>query len=283
MEPQIQVVMVTGMSGAGKTSAMAVFENMEYQCIDNYPVILLEQFGELLKSSNRYSKVAMALSLNDAVDAMRILSNLDWIKLTIVFLDCEDDTLVMRYKFTRRTHPLLICNRASSLTEAISFERKLAEPVSQMAHIVIDTTNLTKARFQARLERFFATGNSDSFRISFVSFGYKHGIPRDADLLFDVRFLPNPYYIESLRELTGNDKAVYNYVIEQPETQEFIQKMTDLFDYLFENFKREGKMHLVVGIGCTGGQHRSVSLTNYFADYYSKKYQVHRLHRDAVH
>lgn len=283
METQIQVVMVTGMSGAGKTSAMAVFENMEYQCIDNYPVMLLEQFGELLKTSNRYSKVAMALSLNDAVDAMRILANLDWIKLTIVFLDCEDDTLVMRYKFTRRTHPLLISNRASSLTEAISFERKLAEPVSQMAHIVIDTTNLTKARFQARLERFFATGTSDSFRISFVSFGYKHGIPRDADLLFDVRFLPNPYYIESLRDLTGNDKAVYDYVITQPETQEFIQKMTDLFDYLFENFKKEGKMHLVVGIGCTGGQHRSVSLTNYFADYYAKKYQVHRLHRDAVH
>lgn len=283
METKIQLVMVTGMSGAGKTSAMAVFENMEYQCIDNYPVMLLEQFGELLKTSNRYSKVAMALSLNDAINAIRILSNLDWINLSIVFLDCEDNVLLTRYKYTRRVHPLLISNRASSLSDAISFERKIAEPIKQMANIVVDTSRYNLAKFQERLERLFAKGSTDPFRISFVSFGYKHGIPRDADLLFDVRFLPNPYYIESLRELTGNDKAVYDYVISQAETQEFIRRMTDMFDYLFANFEKEGKMHLVVGIGCTGGQHRSVTLTNYFADYYSQRYQVHRLHRDAAH
>lgn len=283
MEEKIQVVMVTGMSGAGKTSAMAVFENMEFQCIDNYPVMLLEQFGELLKTSNRYSKVAMALSLNDAIQAIRILSNLDWIALSIVFLDCEDDVLVTRYKFTRRSHPLLISNRASSLLEAISFERKIAEPIKQMANIVVDTSRYNLAKFQDRLERLFAQGSTDPFRISFVSFGYKHGIPKDADLLFDVRFLPNPYYIESLRDLTGNDKEVYDYVMQQSETQDFIRRMTEMFDYFFSNFEKEGKMHLVVGIGCTGGQHRSVSLTNYFADYYSKKYQVHRLHRDAAH
>lgn len=283
METKIQVVMVTGMSGAGKTSAMAVFENMEYQCIDNYPVMLLEQFGELLKTSNRYSKVALALSLNDAINAIRILSNLDWIALTIVFLDCEDEILLTRYKFTRRVHPLLISNRASSLFDAISFERKIAEPVKQMANIVLDTSRYTIARFQDRLERLFAQGGRDSFRISFISFGYKHGIPRDADLLFDVRFLPNPYYEPSLRELTGNDQAVYDYVMEKPETQEFVRRMIEMLDYLFVNFEKEGKMHLVVGIGCTGGQHRSVTLTNYFADYYAERYQVHRLHRDAQH
>lgn len=283
MENKIQVVMVTGMSGAGKTSAMAVFENMEFQCIDNYPVMLLEQFGELLKTTNRYSKVAMGISLNDAINAIRILGNLDWISLSIVFLDCEDEVLLTRYKFTRRVHPLLISNRASSLTDAISFERKIAEPVKQMANIVVDTSHYNLAKFQDRLERLFAAGNKDSFRISFVSFGYKHGIPRDADLLIDVRFLPNPYYIEALRNCTGNDKEVYDYVMEKPETQEFVRRMTEMFDYLFVNFEKEGKMHLVVGIGCTGGQHRSVTLTNYFADYYADRYQVHRLHRDANH
>ena len=283
METKIQVVMVTGMSGAGKTSAMAVFENMEYQCIDNYPVLLLEQFGELLKTSHRYSKVAMGISLNDAINAIRILGNLDWLSLSIVFLDCEDQILLTRYKFTRRVHPLLISNRASSLSEAIAFERKIAEPVKQMANIVVDTSYYNLAKLQDHLERLFAKGGMDSFRISFVSFGFKHGIPRDVDLLFDVRFLPNPYYIESLRELTGNDRAVYDYVMEKAETQEFVRRMTEMFDYLFVNFEKEGKMHLVVGIGCTGGQHRSVTLTNYFADYYANRYQVHRLHRDAEH
>lgn len=283
MDEKIQVVIVTGMSGAGKTSAMAVFENMEFQCIDNYPVMLLEQFGELLKTSSRYSKVAMAVSLNDAINAIRIFSNLDWIDLAIVFLDAEDSVLLTRYKFTRRVHPLLIWNRASTLTEAIEFERKIAEPVKKMANIVIDTSHLNNPKLQETLERYFAIGQKAPFRISFVSFGYKHGIPKDADLLFDVRFLPNPYYVEELRSLTGNDKAVYDYVIEKPETQEFIARLTDLLDYLFENFEKEGKMHLVVGIGCTGGQHRSVSLTNYFADYYASRYQVHRLHRDAHH
>ena len=152
-----------------------------------------------------------------------------------------------------------------------------------MANIVIDTSHLNTPKLQETLERYFAIGQKAPFRISFVSFGYKHGIPRDADLLFDVRFLPNPYYVEALRSLTGNDKAVYDYVINKPETQEFISRLTDLLDYLFENFEKEGKMHLVVGIGCTGGQHRSVTLANYFADYYSSRYQVHRLHRDADH
>lgn len=123
----------------------------------------------------------------------------------------------------------------------------------------------------------------DPFRITFESFGYKHGVPKDADLLFDVRFLPNPFYIEELRHLTGNDQAVYDYVIDKEETKVFIEKMTVLFDYLLKEYEKEGKMHLIIGIGCTGGQHRSVSLTNYFADHYSKVYQVHRLHRDADH
>ncbi len=260
-----------------------MFENLAFRCIDNYPVALLTEFAELVQDDSKYQRVAMAVSLDDALKAIRLLSNLDWIHLTVVFLDCDDEVLVKRYKETRRSHPLLISNKASSLLEAIEFERRLAEPISRLANLSIDTTKLKGTRFQNLLEDYFSSGKVDPFRITFESFGYKHGVPKDVDLLFDVRFLPNPFYIEELRTLTGNDKAVYDYVIEKEETKIFIKKMTELFDYLLKEYEKEGKMHLIIGIGCTGGQHRSVTLTNYFADYYSKYYQVHRLHRDADH
>ncbi|MDE6952195.1 MAG: RNase adapter RapZ [Erysipelotrichales bacterium] len=280
---KIEVVFVTGMSGAGKTQAMATFENMEYQCMDNYPVALLKEFGDLLRTSNKYTKIAMAVPLRDAIFAIRVMSNLDWVDLTVVFLDADDKVLLSRYKQTRRTHPLMISNRASTLLEAIAIEREIADPISKLANIVIDTTLLKPTRLQDKLEIYFHKGNQDTFRISFVSFGYKHGIPKDADLLLDVRFLPNPFYIEELRNKTGNDKEVYDYVMGQPETKEFIQKTTQYYDYLLKKYEEEGKMQMVIGIGCTGGQHRSVTLTNYFADYYSRFYQVYRWHRDANH
>lgn len=280
---QVEVVIVTGMSGAGKTSAMACFENLAFRCIDNYPVPLLTEFAELVQDNSQYQRVAMAVSLEDALKAIRLLNNLDWINLTVVFLDCDDETLVKRYKQTRRSHPLLISNKAASLLEAIEFERRLAEPISRLANIYIDTTKLKGARFQDLLEDYFNKGKLDPFRITFVSFGYKHGVPKDADLLLDVRFLPNPFYIEELRQLTGNDQAVYDYVMEKEETKIFVEKTSEFLDYLLKEYEKEGKMHLVIGIGCTGGQHRSVTLTNYFADYYSQYYQVHRLHRDADH
>lgn len=280
---KIEVVVVTGMSGAGKTQAMAIFENMEYRCIDNYPVALLKEFGDLMRTSTKYAKVAMAVSLGDAILAVRVLSNMDWIDLTVIFLDCDDEVLLSRYKQTRRSHPLMIGNMASSLMEAIHFEREMADPVSKLANIIIDTTLLKPTKLQDKLEIYFHKGNQDTFRVSFVSFGYKHGVPRDADLLLDVRFLPNPFYIEELRNLTGNDKAVYDYVMEQAETKEFIEKTITYYDYLLKKYEEEGKMQMIIGIGCTGGQHRSVTLTNYFDDYYSKYYQVYKWHRDADH
>ena len=275
---KIEIVVVTGMSGAGKTQTMAIFEN---QCIDNYPVALLKEFGELLRTSSTYTKVAMAVSLSDAIFAIRILSNLDWIDLTVVFLDAENETLLSRYKQTRRSHPL--SNRSSSLLEAIDDERNMAEPISKLANIVIDTTLLKPAKLQDKLETYFHKGNQETFRISFVSFGYKHGVPRDADLLLDVRFLPNPFYIEELRNKTGNDKEVYDYVMQQPETIEFIEKTTVYYDYLLKKYEEEGKMQMIIGVGCTGGQHRSVTLANYLAEYYSQYYQVYKWHRDAHH
>lgn len=280
---KIEVVIVTGMSGAGKTQAMAVFENMEYQCIDNYPVALLGEFGELLRTSSKYSKVALAIPLGDAIFAVRVLSNLDWVDLTVVFLNAEDGILLSRYKQTRRSHPLMISNRVASLVEAIEVERELSEPISKLANIIIDTTLLKPIKLQEKLEIYFHKGTQEAFRVTFVSFGYKHGVPKDADLLLDVRFLPNPFYIEELRYKTGNDKEVYDYVMSHNETKEFIEKTTIYYEYLLRQYEQEGKMQMIIGIGCTGGQHRSVTLTNYFADYFSKYYQVYKWHRDAHH
>jgi len=277
------VVIVTGMSGAGKSSAMVAFENMAFQCIDNYPVLLLEEFGNLLRTSNSYSRVALAVSLNDAIKAIQTLQNMDWLNVLIVFLDAEDDILLTRYKFTRRTHPLLISNRASSLVEAIQFERKLAEPVRYYANYMIDTTYFKASKLQDELEKYFDLPSQEGLRISLISFGYKHGIPKDADLLFDVRFLPNPFYIDELQNKTGNDIQVYDYVLEQPETTSYIERLTTLLDFYFSEFDKIGKLHLVIGFGCTGGQHRSVSLVNYYSKYYQGKYQIHTLHRDAQH
>lgn len=166
---KIEVVIVTGMSGAGKTQAMAIFENMEYRCIDNYPVALLKEFGDLLRTSTKYSKVAMAVSLGDAILAVRVFSNMDWVDLTVIFLDCEDEVLLSRYKQTRRSHPLMIGNVASSLTEAIQFEREMADPISKLANIIIDTTLLKPIKLQDKLEIYFHKGNQDTFRVSFVS------------------------------------------------------------------------------------------------------------------
>ena len=177
----------------------------------------------------------------------------------------------------------MISNRSSSLLEAIDDERNMAEPISKLANIVIDTTLLKPAKLQDKLETYFHKGNQETFRISFVSFGYKHGVPRDADLLLDVRFLPNPFYIEELRNKTGNDKEVYDYVMQQPETIEFIEKTTVYYDYLLKKYEEEGKMQMIIGVGCTGGQHRSVTLANYLAEYYSQYYQVYKWHRDAHH
>ena len=285
----MKFVIVTGMSGAGKTTVLKFLEDMDFFCVDNLPPALITKFSQLcFEQDGSIDKVALGIDIRGGKLFKDLFKSLEDLKTEgydyeILFLDASDSTLIKRYKETRRTHPILISNKAATLVEAIGYERKLARPISKEANMVIDTTNLKGNKFQQLLENQFNHQSIDPFRISFVSFGYKHGIPKDADLLFDVRFLPNPFYIEELRNLTGNDKEVYDYVIDKPETQVFIQKMTDLLDYLLEEYDKEGKTHVVIGIGCTGGQHRSVSLTNYFADHYSQKYHVHRLHRDAVH
>ena len=173
--------------------------------------------------------------------------------------------------------------QASTLTEAIQLERRMFDKLKSQGDRIIDTTLLKAKGLQDVLESAFNEGDTQVFRVSFVSFGYKYGVPKDADLILDVRFLPNPFYVEELRHLTGNDKAVYDYVMEKPETKIFINKTIDYFTYLLKEYEKEGKMQVIIGIGCTGGQHRSVTLTNYFASYYSQFYQVYKWHRDADH
>lgn len=277
-----KIALVTGMSGAGKTTAMGIFENMGYQCIDNYPTDLLTEFLELIPQRTIYNKVAMAVSLNNALKAIKLMDNIDWVDVSVVFLDCDDETLIRRYKETRRAHPMSISGQASTLSEAIVFERNLANSIIPYCDLTIDTTKLSKLKFQNILEQSFDNGELNTFRITFMSFGYKHGVPKDVDLLLDVRFLPNPFYIPALRNLTGNDPEVYNFVMDKAETQEFIDKTVTYFDYLFSQYHNEGKMHVIVGIGCTGGQHRSVTLANYFYNHYKKVYPTYRLHRDAL-
>ena len=279
----IELIVVTGMSGAGKTQAMAIFENLGYHCLDNYPTALLKELGELLKETSQYTKVAMAIPLDEALESVRILSNMEWIDLTVVFLDCDDKTLLSRYKQTRRAHPLMINHKSNSIIDSIQSERLNAASIMKIANLVIDTTLLKPVKLQDKLEHYFHEGRQNTFRISFVSFGYKHGIPEDADLLLDVRFLPNPFYEPELRNLTGNDKAVYDYVMEKEETQEFVKRTITYYDYLIREYEKEGKMSLIVGVGCTGGQHRSVTLANYFGEYYGRYYQVNVWHRDADH
>ena len=242
----VEVVLVTGMSGAGKSTAMAIFENMGYYCIDNYPVALLEQFGDYLLDETLGGKIAMGIYLGDALQAIRELTNMDWINLTVVFLDCENMEILKRYKQTRRSHPMMIMNKANTLYDSIELERQEYEQIKTQADLIIDTTLLKRTALQDR-------------------------------------FLPNPFYIPELRNKTGNDKEVYDYVMEKPETQEFIKRTLSYYDYLLKEYEKEGKMQLIVGIGCTGGQHRSVTLTNFLADHYKKYYKVYKWHRDADH
>ena len=275
------------MSGAGKSTAIKMMEDIGFYCVDNLPIPLLEKFVELTTlQSAELQKVAVGIDIRSGQSFDELHGVLDHMKdngveYEILFLDAEDSVLVKRYKETRRNHPLAGGERVD---KGIEEERKRLAFLKERADYIIDTSQLLTRELKAELDKIFIQ-NQDykNLFITILSFGFKYGIPVDSDLVFDVRFLPNPFYVDELRNLTGNDKEVYDYVIDKPETQKFINKMTDLLDYLLDEYDKEGKTHVVIGIGCTGGQHRSVSLTNYFADHYSEKYHVHRLHRDAIH
>ncbi len=276
-----RVVIVTGMSGAGKTSAMGILEDIGYHAIDQYPPQLIKELIHLAVEENdpRFDFLALATSAIDFPIFIQRFRNID-ADVRVLFLDASDDELLRRYKFTRRTHPMLISNRAQTLEEAISVEREMFRDIKEKAYCALDTTHLKMSELKAKIDEMFALNSMPVFSVSFISFGYKNGIPMDADLLFDVRFLNNPFWVEELRPLSGDDKPVYDYVIEDLRTQEYLSYLVSFLDYSFKEYVKEGKNHFTVGIGCTGGQHRSVSLVNYLYNHYKDQYKSYKNHRD---
>lgn len=262
----MRFVVVTGMSGGGKSTALKMLEDSGFFCVDNLPVPLIEKFVELLAMpTNEITKVALGLDVRADQSFDDVKKTLDLLRkngcvFEILFMDAADQVLLKRYKESRRIHPLAGDAR---LEDGVRRERAILEDVKKQADYVIDSSKLLTRELKEELDRIFVHNEEyNSLIVTVMSFGFKHGIPADADLVFDVRFLPNPYYIEDLKYLTGMDKGVQDYVMSFPEAGLFLDKLTDMVQFLIPNYVREGKYQLVIGIGCTGGKHRSVTLSN---------------------
>ncbi len=279
-----KLVIITGMSGAGKTVAVQSFEDLGYFCVDNLPPTLLPKFLELMKESgNKMNKVALVMDLrgreffDSLFKALDDLAETSWMTPQIFFLDADDSALVRRYKETRRTHPLA----PSGLPlEGIQLERKLLEDLKGRAQLIYNTADMKPRELREKILTEFSSNKQPVFTVNVVSFGFKHGLPIDADLVFDVRFLPNPHYIEHMRPKTGLDEEVSKYVLKWNETNKFLEKVTELLSFMLPHYKREGKAQLVIAIGCTGGQHRSVALAEYISNHFSGDYDTKVTHRD---
>lgn len=262
----MRFVVVTGMSGGGKSTVLKMLEDLGFYCVDNLPLLLIEKFVELIITpGSEITKVALGLDVRADQpfnDVQKVLEKLkaDGYSFDILFMDASDKVLIKRYKETRRMHPLSPDGR---IEDGVDRERKILEDIRRKADYVIDTSNLLTRELKEELDRIFVQNEEyNSLMVTILSFGFKNGIPADADLVFDVRFLPNPFYIDELKHNTGNDKDVQDYVMSFSEALGFLEKLVDMLDFLIPNYIKEGKYQLVVGIGCTGGRHRSVTLAN---------------------
>ncbi len=262
-----KLVIITGMSGAGKTIAVQSLEDLGFFCVDNLPPVLIPKFAELIEQSNgKIGKVALVIDLRGREFFTALSESLTFIKqhstisCEILFLDATDDVLVQRYKESRRRHPLA---QDGMPLEGIHQERRMLEDLKGSASQVIDTSKLKPLQLKERIISRFTNMEQDSLSINVTSFGFKYGSPIDADLIFDVRFLPNPHYIDQLRPQTGQHPDVYDYVMKWPETQQFLTKLVDMLQFLIPLYRKEGKSQIVIGIGCTGGKHRSVAVAEY--------------------
>ena len=283
-----RLVVVTGMSGAGKTQVVRFMEDLGYFCVDNLPPALIPKFAELCsQSGGRVQRIALVVDIRggDFFDQlMQVLEELEGqgILYEVLFLEASDDTLIRRYKETRRRHPLAPEGRIS---EGISLERDRLEYVRGRATHIIDTSDLTTAQLKTRIIELFEEDRSKpKLSINMVSFGFKFGIPLDADMMFDVRFLPNPFYVESLRTKSGENPLVEEYIDKWPVTHQFLKRLQHLIDFLVPHYLKEGKSQLVIAVGCTGGLHRSVFVVRKIADSLRKQgYRVTIEHRDVKH
>ncbi|HJD15825.1 MAG TPA: RNase adapter RapZ [Candidatus Enterococcus stercoripullorum] len=284
MTDQLSLVIITGMSGAGKTVAIQSFEDMGYFCVDNMPPSLIPKFWELIRESGKVTKIALVVDLrsrsffDEIQNMLAEIENTQLIDTKILFLDASDVELVSRYKETRRVHPMAM---DGLVTEGIRKERAILEDLKVKASLVIDTTTLTPRQLREKINQEFRHNNESGFRVEMVSFGFKYGLPIDADIIMDVRFLPNPHYIPELRPLTGCDKPVYDYVMSFEQTEKFYQSFSQLLLQIMPGYIKEGKSSLTIAIGCTGGQHRSVALTNRVGECLKENgYTVNTTHRD---
>ncbi len=287
MGMNMRFVVVTGMSGGGKSTALKMLEDAGFYCVDNLPVSLVEKFAELISMpGSEVGKVALGLDVRSDQsfeDATRVLEKLKstGYQLEILFMDADENVLIKRYKETRRIHPLAMEGRVE---DGVRAERKVLENIRRHADYVIDTSLLLTRELKEEIDRIFVENSEyNSLMVTVLSFGFKHGIPSDADLVMDVRFLPNPFYIEELKYKTGNDREVQEYVMGFEEAEAFMAKLTDMLHFLIPNYVKEGKYRLVIAIGCTGGKHRSVTLAN---ELYRRmkdkgKYGMKLYHRDV--
>ncbi|MCI9080872.1 MAG: RNase adapter RapZ [Lachnospiraceae bacterium] len=282
----MKFIILTGMSGAGKSTALKMMEDMGYFCVDNLPIALIEKFAQLAdQQDTELQKVAVGVDIRSGQSLQELQNVLDGLEqkgksFDILYLDSADQVLVKRYKETRRTHPLAGNERVD---RGIREERRRLEFLKKQADYIVDTSNMLTRELKAELEKIFIQ-NQDykNLFITIVSFGFKYGIPTDSDLVFDVRFLPNPYYVEGLRAKTGNDKEIQEYVMQFGEAGKFLDKLEDMVKFLIPNYITEGKTQLVIAIGCTGGKHRSVTLANglYERMRHQREYGLKIEHRD---
>lgn len=276
-----KLVLISGISGAGKSTASNILEDMGFTCIDQYPAELLPDLIELIKTNNsiKYDKVALTIGLSDLDKFYHLLENSDY-ESTLILLDANKDTIINRYKFTRRVHPLVVSNTASTLEEAVEIEKGILNKFKKRNVHIVDTSNLTAKQHKAKLDRILKYNDYNNLAITFESFGFKNGVPDDADVVFDVRMLENPFYVAKLKNKTGNDKAVRDYVLNSKLTQRYIKKVVAYLDFMLKAYDNEEKRHLTICIGCTGGQHRSVTIANYLYNYYKEKYMCYVTHRE---
>ena len=279
-------LIVSGMSGAGKSRAVATFEDLGYYCVDNLPIGLIPRFAEIcLAATERYERVALVTDVRAGGDFQQLFDSLDSIKdmgcdYRILFLDTDTPTLIRRFKETRRKHPLM--EKGVPMTAAIEKERDMLSALRNRADFVVDTTGLSAAGLRERLLALFAgTDNGGAFEVIVQSFGFKYGIPPESDLVFDVRFLPNPYYEMSLREKNGTDPDVRNYVFQGGTADALMGHLTTMIDFLLPRYIAEGKSNLIISIGCTGGKHRSVAIAEALSEHLrGRDYGVVTMHRD---
>ncbi|HEY9062134.1 MAG TPA: RNase adapter RapZ [Pseudobacteroides sp.] len=281
----MRFVIVTGLSGAGKSQVVKHLEDLGFFCVDNLPPSLIPKFAEVcFQSRSKMDKIALVIDIRGGELFKDIFPGLSEIKAAgfnceILFLEASDDVLIKRFKESRRNHPLAPEGR---LNKAISEERKILQEIKKNANHIIDTSNLTTRQLKEEIARIFVEGKHfEGLIISIISFGFKYGMPMDCDLVFDVRFIPNPYYISSLKKLTGKHEDVKAYVLKSKETEVFINKLSDMLEFLIPNYIKEGKSQLVIGIGCTGGKHRSVAIADdIFRILVEKQHRVVIEHRD---